>query len=49
MVAQQLREPGAEVVRAARQSEASGTCDDADKVQFTPGEAGLPSATASGP
>jgi FMN reductase len=49
MVAQQLRELGAEVVRAARQFEADGTCDYADEVQFAPGQAGLPSAMASEP
>ncbi|MGO8961733.1 MAG: NADPH-dependent FMN reductase [Streptosporangiaceae bacterium] len=49
MVAVQLRELGAEVVRAARQFQADGTCDYADEVQFAPGEASLPSAMATGP
>jgi FMN reductase len=49
MVAAQLRELGAEVVRAARQFQADGTCDYADAVQFAPGEAGLRSGMASGP
>jgi FMN reductase len=34
MVSQQLRELGAEVVRAARQFRAEGTCDYADTAQF---------------
>jgi len=34
MVATQLRELGAEVVRAARQFQAEGTCDYADSAQF---------------
>lgn len=49
MVAAQLRELGAEVVRAARQFQADGTCDYADPAQFAPAEAGQPSAMASGP
>ena len=36
MVAAQLRELGAEVVRAARQFQAEGTCDYADPAQFGP-------------
>ena len=48
MVAKQLRELGAEVVRAARQFQADGTCDYADDVQFSPGVFGLPAATAGG-
>ena len=36
MVVGQLRELGAEVVRAARQFQAEGTCDYADSVQFSP-------------
>jgi FMN reductase len=36
MVAVQLRELGAEVVRAARQFQAEGTCDYADSAQFSP-------------
>lgn len=36
MVAVQLRELGAEVVRAARQFQAEGTCDYADAAQFSP-------------
>jgi FMN reductase len=36
MVAGQLRELGAEVVRAARQFQADGTCDYADDAQFSP-------------
>ncbi|HSR86789.1 MAG TPA: NAD(P)H-dependent oxidoreductase [Streptosporangiaceae bacterium] len=36
MVAGQLRELGAEVVRAARQFQAEGTCDYADNAQFAP-------------
>lgn len=36
MVAGQLRELGAEVVRAARQFQAEGTCDYADSAQFSP-------------
>jgi FMN reductase len=36
MVAQQLRELGAEVVRAARQFQVDGTCDYADAAQFAP-------------
>ena len=36
MVAAQLRELGAEVVRAARQFQAEGTCDYADSAQFSP-------------
>jgi FMN reductase len=36
MVAAQLRELGAEVVRAARQFQAEGTCDYADGTQFAP-------------
>jgi len=36
MVAVQLHELGAEVVRAARQFQAEGTCDYADAVQFSP-------------
>ena len=36
MVAAQLRELGAEVVRAARQFQADGTCDYADAAQFWP-------------
>jgi len=35
-VAAQLRELGAEVVRAARQFQAEGTCDYADSAQFSP-------------
>lgn len=35
MVAAQLRELGAEVVRAARQFQAEGTCDYADSAQFS--------------
>ena len=49
MVAAQLRELGAEVVRAARQFRADGTCDYADEVQFAPGAASMPSAMATGP
>ncbi len=49
MVAAQLRELGAEVVRAARQFKTDGTCDYADAVQFAPGEASLPSAMAGEP
>ena len=49
MVAQQLRELGAEVVRAARQFQAEGTCDYADEVQFAHGEASLRSAMADSP
>jgi FMN reductase len=48
MVANQLRELGAEVVRAARQFQADGTCDYADEAQFSPGEFGLPAAMAGG-
>jgi hypothetical protein len=33
-IARQLRAPGAEVVRAARQFQAEGTCDYADDRQF---------------
>jgi FMN reductase len=36
MVAVQLRELGGEVVRAARQFQADGTCDYADSAQFSP-------------
>jgi FMN reductase len=36
MVAVQLRELGGEVVRAARQFQAEGTCDYADSAQFSP-------------
>ncbi len=36
MVAVQLRELGGEVVRAARQFQADGTCDYADGAQFSP-------------
>ena len=36
MVAAQLRELGAEVVRAARQFQADGTCNYADAAQFGP-------------
>jgi FMN reductase len=36
MVAAQLRELGAEVVRAARQFQADGTCDYAENAQFPP-------------
>jgi FMN reductase len=36
MVATQLRELGAEVVRAARQFQAEGSCDYADDAQFSP-------------
>jgi FMN reductase len=36
MVASQLRELGAEVVRAARQFQAEGTCDYAESAQFSP-------------
>jgi FMN reductase len=36
MVATQLRELGAEVVRAARQFQADGTCDYAESAQFSP-------------
>lgn len=36
MVAAQLRELGAEVVRAARQFQAEGTCDYAESAQFLP-------------
>ena len=36
MVTAQLRELGAEVVRAARQFQADGTCDYADAPQFGP-------------
>jgi FMN reductase len=36
MVAAQLRELGGEVVRAARQFQAEGTCDYADGAQFSP-------------
>lgn len=36
MVGTQLRELGAEVVRAARQFQAEGTCDYADERQFAP-------------
>ena len=36
MVAAQLRELGAEVIRAARQFQADGTCDYADAAQFAP-------------
>jgi FMN reductase len=38
MVAVQLRELGGEVVRAARQFQAEGTCDYADSAQFSPAE-----------
>jgi FMN reductase len=48
-VAAQLRELGAEVVRAARQFQANGTCDYADEVQFAPDEASKPSAMATEP
>ncbi len=48
MVAEQLRELGAEVVRAARQFQADGTCDYADERQFSPAESGLPAAMAGG-
>jgi FMN reductase len=48
MVAEQLRELGAEVVRAARQFQADGTCDYADERQFSPGESGLPADMAGG-
>jgi FMN reductase len=48
MVAKQLRELGAEVVRAARQFQAEGTCDYSDEAQFSTGEAGMPAATAGG-
>jgi FMN reductase len=36
MIAAQLRELGAEVVRAARQFQADGTCDYAEPAQFQP-------------
>lgn len=44
MVSAQLRELGAEVVRAARQFQAEGTCDYADDAQFAPGGGGEPAA-----
>ncbi len=40
MVGTQLRELGAEVVRAARQFQAEGTCDYADSRQFAQAESG---------
>jgi FMN reductase len=46
MVAAQLSELGAEVVRAARQFQAEGTCDYADAAQFGPDGQGLASASA---
>jgi FMN reductase len=47
MVAAQLRELGAEVVRAARQFQAEGTCDYADAVQFGPDSRESAGMTAS--
>ena len=48
-IAGQLRGLGAEVVRAARQFQANGTCDYADARQFTPDGHGRAGAQASAP
>jgi FMN reductase len=48
-IATQLRGLGAEVVRAARQFQANGTCDYADARQFAPDGRGRAGAQASAP
>jgi FMN reductase len=48
MVAAQLRELGAEVVRAARQFQADGTCDYADSMQFSANGQEQPAGAAAG-
>jgi FMN reductase len=48
MVAVQLRELGGEVVRAARQFQADGTCDYADGAQFSPDGREQPASAGAG-